>query len=56
MALRGSKNHQAPELDHIIPLSRGGSHTYKNTQLSCRSCNQLKRDMTVDELLQQLAA
>lgn len=32
----------APELDHIIPISRGGGHTYENTQCSCRKCNQLK--------------
>lgn len=29
----------APEIDHIIPLSKGGSHTYDNIQLLCRMCN-----------------
>jgi hypothetical protein len=46
-SLRGSIEPNAPELDHIIPLSRGGEHTYANTQLLCRKCNQEKSD-TID--------
>ena len=30
-------------LDHIIPLSRGGEHSYKNVAVSCPGCNLLKR-------------
>lgn len=37
--LRGKFVDNAPELDHIIPLSRGGSHSYENVTLSCRLCN-----------------
>lgn len=40
--LRGSMNPGAPELDHIIPISMGGSHTYRNSQLACRACNMAK--------------
>lgn len=40
--LRGSKEPNAPELDHIWPLSKKGPHTYKNTQCLCRSCNSKK--------------
>lgn len=29
----------APELDHRVPLSRGGGHTYDNVQCACRDCN-----------------
>lgn len=37
--LRGTTNPNAPELDHITPLSKGGKHTMDNTQCSCRCCN-----------------
>ncbi len=30
------------ELDHVVPLSRGGSHTPGNVQLLCRRCNRRK--------------
>jgi 5-methylcytosine-specific restriction endonuclease McrA len=38
-ALRGKNQPASPELDHIVPLSRGGPHTYANTQCACRECN-----------------
>jgi 5-methylcytosine-specific restriction endonuclease McrA len=28
-----------PTLDHIVPLSKGGEHSKKNTQCLCRQCN-----------------
>ena len=31
-----------PNLDHIIPLSRGGAHTKLNTQCLCHQCNSEK--------------
>jgi len=37
--LRGTYHDAAPELDHIIPLSRGGEHSYANTACACRKCN-----------------
>lgn len=41
-ALRGTIRARAPELDHIVPLSLGGEHSYRNTQCACRSCNGAK--------------
>jgi len=40
--LRGSIDDRAPELDHVIPLAAGGSHTLDNVQLLCRRCNRDK--------------
>jgi 5-methylcytosine-specific restriction endonuclease McrA len=42
--LRGTHDARAPELDHIVALARGGSHTYANTQCACRQCNHTKSD------------
>jgi 5-methylcytosine-specific restriction endonuclease McrA len=30
------------EIDHVIPISKGGPHSYANVQLSHRSCNRRK--------------
>lgn len=40
--LRGTNHKRAPELDHIVPLSRGGTHTWSNVQCLCRACNLAK--------------
>lgn len=41
---RGTLSALAPELDHIFPLSKGGSHTEDNVQCACRQCNHSKGD------------
>jgi len=48
--LRGTYDDNAPELDHIIPLSRGGHHSRANAQCVCRVCNWLKSDRMPDEM------
>lgn len=47
--LKGKPKANAPELDHIIPLARGGEHSYRNTQLLCRACNSAKSDKDVGQ-------
>jgi 5-methylcytosine-specific restriction endonuclease McrA len=49
-SLRGTYEGNAPELDHIIPLSRGGGHTMGNVQCACRRCNGLKGAKLLSEI------
>lgn len=41
---RGTYHPKAPELDHIIPISKGGPHSYANTACAHRACNAAKGD------------
>lgn len=47
---RGTVALDAPEIDHVIPLARGGLHTWANLQCLCRRCNQLKSDRVLSNL------
>jgi len=38
-----------PELDHMIPISRGGTHALDNLVYACRDCNQYKEMRTPAE-------
>jgi 5-methylcytosine-specific restriction endonuclease McrA len=39
----------ATTIDHVLPRSRGGRNTWKNTVAACKSCNQRKGDRTPGE-------
>ena len=39
------------EVDHIIPVSRGGTHDYSNMVTSCYSCNRGKKNALLTECL-----
>jgi 5-methylcytosine-specific restriction endonuclease McrA len=41
---------EAPELEHIVSLSRGGLACIENTAMACRACNAWKGERTVEEL------
>lgn len=38
-----------PTLDHVIPLSRGGTHDMANLRCCCRACNAGKSNRTPEE-------
>ncbi|MFS2982759.1 HNH endonuclease [Bacteroides fragilis] len=40
------------EIDHLLPVSRGGSDNISNLVTSCRRCNAQKHDKTLDEFLE----
>ena len=49
LAKRGSYDDDAPELDHIIPMSKGGTHLHSNVQCLCRRCNLDKADTILEK-------
>lgn len=42
-------------IDHITPLSRGGTNDIKNLQLACKRCNSMKSNMTMDDMMGQIS-
>ena len=43
-------SHRAETIDHVVPRSRGGAHTWENCVASCMRCNHRKGDRLVEEL------
>lgn len=37
-------NRAAENIDHVVPRSRGGTHSWDNVVASCRACNARKED------------
>jgi len=37
------------ECDHVVPFSKGGSHSEDNLVTACKPCNRAKRDKTPEE-------
>jgi 5-methylcytosine-specific restriction endonuclease McrA len=46
----------ATSLDHVIPKSRGGPHTWENVVSACGRCNHVKADRGIAELGWRLRA
>lgn len=42
-------NRAAENIDHVVPRSRGGTHSWDNVVASCRSCNAHKGDRSLHE-------
>lgn len=49
---RTTRPPNSASIDHILPLSRGGGHTWQNVALCCLVCNVRKGARLVDEALQ----
>jgi 5-methylcytosine-specific restriction endonuclease McrA len=41
---------RAETIDHVVPRSRGGGHTWENCVASCARCNHRKADRLLSEL------
>jgi 5-methylcytosine-specific restriction endonuclease McrA len=41
---------RADTIDHVVPRSRGGTHTWDNCVAACRVCNSRKADRLIEEL------
>src|SRR5690606_27613318 len=44
----------AESIDHVVPRSRGGRHTWDNVVAACRPCNVRKRDRLLEETSMRL--
>lgn len=42
---------RARTIDHVVPISQGGTRAVDNLRLACFACNKLKRDLPVDRHL-----
>jgi len=43
-----------PSVDHVLPVSKGGTHTWDNIKLAHRICNSLKSDNSISNKHKQL--
>jgi 5-methylcytosine-specific restriction endonuclease McrA len=41
---------RADTIDHVIPRSRGGAHSWENCVAACKACNSRKADRLVEEI------
>jgi 5-methylcytosine-specific restriction endonuclease McrA len=46
----------AESIDHVVPRSRGGRHTWDNVVAACLRCNRQKRDRLLHETSMRLPA
>lgn len=45
---------KAESIDHVIPRSRGGEHTWENVVAACERCNSAKRDRFLEDTSMRL--
>lgn len=39
-----------PSIDHVLPLAKGGTHTWDNVRLAHRICNSIKSDKLIEQM------
>ena len=47
---KGTHHPRAPEIDHVVPLSKGGEHSYANLACAHVRCNRRKSDKPLGQL------
>ncbi len=47
-------NKTAESIDHVVPRSRGGTHTWDNVVAACHACNRAKKDRLLSETSMRL--
>ncbi|EMD8985967.1 HNH endonuclease [Pseudomonas aeruginosa] len=52
---RGTLHKRAPELEHIVALADGGTHTWGNLACACSSCNRRKGPTSFGQLGLEIA-
>ena len=40
-----------PTIEHVLPISKGGSHSWDNVKVACRECNTRKSTTLIDDYL-----
>jgi len=41
-------------LDHVLPVAKGGTNSYRNLVSCCMDCNSRKRDLSAPDFLRRL--
>ena len=40
-----------PTIEHVVPISKGGTHSWDNVMVACRDCNTRKKTKSLDDFL-----